>query len=376
MICKCPNCSGALTYDPSIEKMTCPYCGEVFQVADIAAEVQEDAETMTCEIYGCTSCGAEIMVNDTEVSTFCAYCGQPTIVFNRVSRERKPDAIIPFKITKDEAISKIREKLEKGKFVPKEIKNFEEEKIRGIYVPYRAYDIYHYDKQKLSAYIESAKRKKEFIREAECNFHGIACDVSAQLNDEITLRLEPYDLKELKPFDIGYLSGFYADKYDVEEGKAREVALKRAKDFFDGQITEGIRSDSIKVLESSPKQEIIKSDYVLLPAWFMIFRYEDEAYTILVNGQTGETIGAVPVEKKKVWIQFAITAAIAIPICILLITYLVYAGAVQFTYLGAPILWIILYAIGASGFRSLSQGLKLTKDKQTEQFVRERRDEN
>ncbi|MBQ7925674.1 MAG: hypothetical protein IJ335_05200, partial [Lachnospiraceae bacterium] len=112
------------------------------------------------------------------------------------------------------------------------------------------------------------------------------------------------------------------------------------------------------------------------PAWFMIFRYKEEAYTILVNGQTGETIGTVPMEKKKVWTQFAITAVIAIPICILLAAYLVYAGAVPFTYLGAPILWMILYAIGAAGFRSLSQGLKLTKDKQTEQFVRERRDEN
>ena len=129
MICECPNCVAALIYDPSAEKMTCPYCGEVFEVEDVSVEALkelEESQAMTCDIYGCTACGAEIMVKDTEVSTFCAYCGQPTIVFNRVSKERKPDGIIPFKITRDEAIGRIRKWLAKGKFVPKEIKNFEE----------------------------------------------------------------------------------------------------------------------------------------------------------------------------------------------------------------------------------------------------------
>lgn len=374
MICKCPNCGGALTYDLTKEQMTCPYCGDMFQVADIAVKPQENSDVMTCDIYECTSCGAEIMVNDTEVSTFCAYCGQPTIVFSRVSKERKPDGIIPFMVTKNQAIEKIRDVFQKGYFVPEEIKNFEVDKIRGIYIPYRVYDIYHYDHQKLSAYVK--KTKKQFIREAECDFKGIACDASTQLTDEATLRLEPYDMKDVKPFEVGYLSGFYADKYDVNEDVSKETALKRAKDFFDEKITEGIYSDSIKVIESAPEQEIIKADYVLLPAWFMIFRYKEESYTILVNGQNGKTIGAVPVDKKKMWGRIAGITAVAWPICSFICAHYARTGAMDSIMLALIILWAISFIFGYTAIKAVSKNVKFTKDKQIELYARDRQEEN
>ncbi|MBQ7833489.1 MAG: hypothetical protein IJ336_07940, partial [Lachnospiraceae bacterium] len=127
MICKCPNCNGAVEYNPSDEKLTCPYCGDAFQVQDVIKEQEEETmsqEMMSLNIYACTSCGAEISVNSTEVSTYCAYCGQPTIVFSRVSEERKPKYILPFKVTKEQAVQKIRSKMRLGFFVPSEIKNF------------------------------------------------------------------------------------------------------------------------------------------------------------------------------------------------------------------------------------------------------------
>jgi len=374
MICECPNCVAALIYDPSAEKMTCPYCGEVFEVADVATEALEESQTMTCDIYGCTACGAEIMVKDTEVSTFCAYCGQPTIVFNRVSKERKPDGIIPFKITRDEALVRIREKLAQGKFVPRTIKNFEVEKIRGIYIPYRTYDIYHYDRQKLAVYVKDGANR-EYIREAECNFKRITCDVSTQLTDEATLRLEPYDFKELKPFEVGYLSGFYADKYDVEEENAKEVALKRAKDFFDEQIRRDVSGGSCKVLESCPRREIVKSEYVLLPAWFMIFRYRNETYTLIVNGQSGEVIGAVPIDKKKVFGAMAGVTVLAWPICSYICAALLKTAAMSTVVYGFVIIWLISFIFGYTALKSVSQNVKFTKDKRTELYARERQEE-
>ena len=219
------------------------------------------------------------------------------------------------------------------------------------------------------------KGKKEFIREAECNFKRITCDVSAQLTDEVTLRLEPYDFQELKPFEVGYLSGFYADKYDVMEENVREMALKRARDFFNRQIREGIYSDSIKVLESCLKQEIVKSEYVLLPAWFMIFRYRNEVYTIVVNGQTGELIGAVPVDKKKVWKSVAVVSALAWPICSLIYANLLKSAETNTVFLASVIVWLFSFIIGYVSVNSVSQNIKLTKNKETERYARERQEE-
>ena len=223
MIYKCPNCNGALEYNPITDRMECGFCGEGFILAEIEAtqerrehtydrqtgsqrviidgegshethsssagghsnavrqeEGQEgeidflaNVETMECKIYTCTSCGAELAINESEAATFCAYCGQPTVVFSRVAKELKPQSIVLFRIDKEQAVNGIREKLNKSFFVPKEIKNFSVDKVRGIYVPHWIYDIHYYDMQHWEVRNSDNKVTKSYEREAECMFKGL-----------------------------------------------------------------------------------------------------------------------------------------------------------------------------------------------------------
>ena len=176
MIYKCTNCDAALKYNPATRLLECDNCCSVFKVEDMTPYVEEEAsfktqsndsglyqdasddnEMMDCNIYSCTSCGAELAINGVEASTFCAYCGQPTIVFSRVSQQMKPSYIIPFQFERDQAEGAIREKLRKGFFIPKEIKNFEVERLRGIYIPFWMFDMYYHDKQVLKGRVKSGK---------------------------------------------------------------------------------------------------------------------------------------------------------------------------------------------------------------------------
>ena len=145
MILFCANCGKALVYNPEKRKMECPSCGSLYEADQIPEPETED--TMECNIYTCTACGAELAVNGVESSTFCAYCGQPTIVFSRVSSEIKPNYILPFSITKEQAVASIRNQLKKGFFISNEIKNFSVERVRGIYIPYWLFDIHYADSQ-------------------------------------------------------------------------------------------------------------------------------------------------------------------------------------------------------------------------------------
>lgn len=74
----------------------------------------------------CSNCAGKLIFN--QASTFCVYCGNPAIVFSRVSKEYRPDGIIPFKITKQEALAKIRKRFEKNPIVPKEFDEATNEK--------------------------------------------------------------------------------------------------------------------------------------------------------------------------------------------------------------------------------------------------------
>jgi len=375
MICKCPNCNGAVEYNPSDEKLTCPYCGDAFQVQDVVKEQEEETmsqEMMSLNIYACTSCGAEISVNSTEVSTYCAYCGQPTIIFSRVSKERKPKYIIPFKVTKEQAVQKIRSKMRLGFFVPSEIKNFKVEMLRGIYVPYQLYNIYYYDHQTLQG--EVKEQKRYFVREAECEFKGIPCDASMRLKDDLTQCLEPYDLRELKPFDPAYLSGFYADKASVGENSLRNVAMKRAKEMFDEQVKDSIKADKIQMCKGNRKCEVRNTDYVMLPVWFLMFRYKGDSYTMLVNGQTGKTVGTVPAEKKKLWIMFGILvpfmSLLGIGLCGLLKSWDAFELVLYYGWL----VWLMLFGIGWGIFENVEKKIKRTRNRDMGMFVKKRQD--
>lgn len=215
MIYKCPNCNGALEYNPAEDKMQCSHCGNAYFVWELdenaveyhenvpsQSEIEEEKkidftkehtiydepEFIECKIYTCSTCGAELSVSDREVSTYCAYCGQPTIVYNRVDKTQKPKYILPFKITKEEAETAIRNKLKKGFFIPSEIKKFEAERITGIYIPYFLYDITFYQKMFIK------HNKTSDLVEADCNFVNVCQDASKSVEDDLSYGLEPFDL--------------------------------------------------------------------------------------------------------------------------------------------------------------------------------------
>ncbi len=451
MICKCPQCDGALEYNPISDKMECPFCGTDYdmmevmalqkhqdhrngnvykpfgaensansentsnsygggwesnpyaqrmedpneglhtldQPGEIAKEVEnklhdvavEEPETMEGNVYTCTSCGAELFINGVETATYCAYCGQPTVVFSRVSEELRPERIIPFSIQKEQAVAVIREKLSHGFFVPKAIKNFEVERVRGIYIPYFLFDAHYYDYQKLKGTVkyEQSSRTEHFIREAECDFHNLTCDASRMLNDETSQRLEPYDLNGLRPFEIGYLSGFYADRYDMNERTLKNVVRVRCKELFDNEMKMDIMAENAKILSSYPKFELQKAQYVLLPAWFMTFRYKNEPYTILVNGQTAKVVGAVPFTKDKLialFIAIAVVASILFSFLgmFLFNEYMLESSEFRI-HIMALVAIVAAYSTGIASYASVIKNIKLTKAKKTVSYVKDRQDE-
>lgn len=273
-------------------------------IAEAERELQEGSgrkaereyDSIKMRYVHCLSCGSKLAANNVEASSFCIYCGQATVVEDTVEDYPKPDYIIPFKIKKNEAERSIREHLNKGFFVPKEIKNFEVEDIRGIYIPYRLFDM----EFRASQYWKFDKRKEndrgyyEFF-DAKTVFRNLTVDASDNMNDDLSFRLEPYDLSELKEFDPKYLSGYYMDLFDAGSSEIREKASKKAERIFSEAARRKLTHKGELTLEkSTPEYNVLKTERALFPVWFLTFKYMGKQYTILVNGQTGKTVGAVP----------------------------------------------------------------------------------
>lgn len=130
MITQCKNCAGQLVFDPAKQMLVCDHCGsefkpEEFDVSEKIPLWEQKAESMNdvygtdskefmdCYVYTCHTCGGEVIINGSEASTKCIYCGSSTVVFNRISKHKRPKYIIPFKISKEDAVESIRQRFKR-----------------------------------------------------------------------------------------------------------------------------------------------------------------------------------------------------------------------------------------------------------------------
>lgn len=379
MVVRCPNCNASLVYNPTMNKMVCSHCNSVF---DNVEEPQRETDEMEYNLYCCTSCGAELMINDVESATYCAYCQQPTIVFDRVAKQKRPKYIIPFSVNKAQAEKLVREKVNKGFFIPNSVKNFKIDQLRGIYIPYQLVDIYYADSQVWKATVRSGKSSvtRYFYRQADHTFFQLSLDASKRLNDNSSQRLEPYHMQQLMPFNSMYLSGYYADCSDVAIEETKQVAFMRAKMLFDEAVKNTVNGSSQKLLQSAPQVDYKAIEYALLPAWFMVSYIDGKAHTIMVNGQTGKVVGAVPLEKKKIW-------AVGIPLSMLfgtisgIISAAISAGLAddddgagfKLLFFIVIVAFALLFA-GLSKFKSIKRSQELTTESAIKKFTAERTD--
>lgn len=364
---QCPACTGPLHYSESLGKLKCDYCGTEYEVAEIeamyakkeeqAVEAQKKAEKETeqnrkqqakaaeegwdtsdinddwgkdaagMKSYNCPSCGAELICDETTAATSCPYCGNPTVVPGQFSGVLKPDYVIPFKVSKKEAIEKLKMHYKGRPYLPKSFKdNNHIEEIQGVYVPFWMFDgkasgeasykattskVYEKGDEEITE-----TRHYEVSRAGSIGFEKIPVDASSKMPDDHMDSIEPYDYSGLKAFSTAYLPGFLADKYDVSVKDSQKRADTRCastlEDALRGTVT-GYDSCTLEHKQIDLKRG--KVHYALLPVWMLHTKWNGQDFLFAMNGQTGKMVGDLPTSKGKFWGLFA---AIAAPMTVVL----------------------------------------------------------
>ena len=302
----CRNCAGRLIFNPASQKLECATCGSSFRPEDVEdknADLQ--SKYYDTRVYTCSHCGAQVVTSDTESSTFCVYCGNPAIVFDRVSKEYRPDGLVPFQITKEQAIKYIRLRFLKNPIVPKEIKEkCVPENLRGIYIPYWIVNADYTEADYIRGEVKRGKSReiKYYSRAGNVKFRNIPIDGSNILNDDISRKLEPFYLEDAREFDEDYLNGFYSNTSDLDYFDLRASTAYRCHKLFEDEVVKSVKAQNVKVLDSVYWADIQDDPvYMMMPVWFFTFKFEGKPYTVLVNGQTGKVVGTMPWQKKKVY---------------------------------------------------------------------------
>lgn len=317
---RCPSCSATLPFNPDTQSWKCEYCGADYTLEDLEKfeKAYSKARTsMEVDEYSCPSCGAKIVTDENTAATFCVYCGSTAIIKSRLSDFLKPDYIIPFETTKEQAVDAFI-KAKKGKlFAPRAFGNKNQiEKITGVYIPFWRYSVSTSGRISGKAETVTTWRAGDYRytkrdtyrvrRDGEMKFFAVPVDGSKKFDDDIMDSIEPFMYEDVKDFSPSYLSGFLAEKYDVTSNEAYERAFTRIKNSFSDVLKNDITGYStVSIEEVNVNIKDGKEDYILLPVWMLNIKYNEKMHMFAMNGQTGKMIGNIPVSWKKLLLWFA-----------------------------------------------------------------------
>ncbi len=335
---KCPYCGAELTFKPDQQKFGCDYCDSFFDEDEIArmydevnkmAEENADPSAQTLKdendysqfdssdftehtnLYACNSCGAQIIAEDTSAATFCYYCHNPVVLAGRLTGEYRPNYVIPFAYTREKALEDFKKWCKKRWFLPSDFKSKQQlEKMSGVYVPFwltsctanahlscigekrRSWTSGNYRITEISEF--SVRRSGSFP------FEKVPADGASKIEDALMNAIEPYNYKDIREFSMQYLSGFLAEKYDVQWEQVADLTKDRIHKGCTDKLMSTVNGySSTKAVSVNVAYANTRREYALLPVWFMNYHHGGKTYSFAMNGQTGKLAGTPPLDVKK-----------------------------------------------------------------------------
>lgn len=356
---KCERC-GSTEISLNVAKGTlrCHYCRHEWQEASAVEEFDLDTPISaldgitigsgsaalvpgTDEVvsFKCSACGAEVVI-DTEhaMQARCHWCRNTLSMNQQIPNGAVPDAVLPFSLPKDEAVGRISKFANSRKFFAhrKFLAEFTPENVIGVYLPYLIVDVnasmslQGMGEHKLRQYTVGSDNNKRTVYDAdvyqvarqfdlyvddltiESSSDKLNIDTSHNTNNIINT-IMPFDTKNIVRFDANYLSGFSSQRRDTNVDNVSDIVLRQTRDIGRHQMLPTLRHYDRGVRWEHEGFEVKGQRWVsaYLPVWLYSY-YEEKRngkkllHYIAVNGRTGETMGSIPINNRRLLIASAI----------------------------------------------------------------------
>lgn len=348
---KCPKCGATeISLNVSTGKLRCNFCRHEFEPEKIEG-LEENISNLSGQIIGsgaqdiiadtsdivtfkCSSCGASVVVDTASApQARCHWCRNTLSVNEQIPNGSIPDAILPFKLKKEEAENLIQSFVGKRKFYahPKFRKEFKTDNIMGVYFPYMVVDInaqanlYGKGEHLTRKYTRGTDNNATTYYDADVYFVERKFDIAItgltvesntsrldQSKDDNTNNvinsIMPFDTENCVKYDSNYLKGYTSEKRDINIDTLKPLVSEEAKDIARFKANETLMQYDRGVAWSDQKFDIKgeqwKSAY--LPVWLYSYQQIEGDKKILhyvaVNARTKETMGSVPIYMPKLFV--------------------------------------------------------------------------
>lgn len=356
MMWKCPNCGGSMRFNPSSQDFECEYCMSHFTEEELKAQAEilkekEEAVSVSQEmdgsgtegtkkaaeeefvqmVYTCPSCGAEIVTDETTAATRCFYCQNPVVLQGRLEGSYKPQKILPFAIDQAKAKAMFTDWIRKKRYVPSDFYSPEQIKnMTGVYFPYWLYSCQvdgklEADGRKIRTWqtgnIQYTETQTfQISRQGQMNIQNLTRNALKKADKQLVEGVMPFQEKQMKPFSMEYLTGFLAEKRDMEKEVFEDEVKEEVQIFAKNSLLNSVSGyNSVTPVVQQADIRNGTWEYALLPVWTLTYKGKQDGkiYYYVCNGQTGKISGKLPVDSKKLGILFL---EVFIPLFALLLT--------------------------------------------------------
>lgn len=343
----CTDCGAELTYAPGTSSLTCEYCGAENKIEtandqvreidfmEFLAQGEDSADKTEVVTVKCEKCAADTTFDPNQTAGSCAFCGAPLILDNATTHSIiKPESLLPFVVTRQEAFQNFRTWIKKLWFAPNNLSQYaqSEKKLTGMYLPYWTYDSdtnTNYTGMRGIDYTvtenytttengQTVTRTRSVTKtrwypvsgHVQNMFDDVLVVASNSLKKEYVEQLEPWNLQNLVNFDDKFLSGFRAESYQVNLKDGFEYAKQRMDPVIKSTIRSHIGGDRQRILTMHTSYSDITFKHILLPVYVSGYWFKNKLYQIMVNGTTGEVTG----ERPWSWIKITLAVLLALAV--------------------------------------------------------------
>ncbi len=345
---KCPSCGANLVYSPETRGLKCPYCGteEKLEQNNFCAEQdidrlfaeRRDEWSSETKVFRCSNCGATTVISRKELSKKCAFCGTDNIVELSDMSGMRPDAVLPFLLTKENAEDKLKGWAKRKTFAPGKFKkSVKAEQIFGNYSPSFTFDAdtvssyrgtlgrYYYTTHTVNGKTVRTQHIRYFPISGthRASFDDVLIQASDNIPQSTLDKLQPFDTNGSQKYSADYMYGFTATQYKKDGKECWKTARRLMYDEVKSRILAGYSYDVVSSFDVNMNCRNVTYKYVLLPLYVGHYTFNKKIYNFFVNGRNGKVAGKTPLSPVKVG---ALVLGIIAIIALLVYAFAQYGG--------------------------------------------------
>ncbi len=348
----CAACGAQAEWNPSKQKLVCPFCGTeapyavdaatgAIQEIDLVRTLREmpddlrgwQSETKSVQ---CRSCRAVMVFDAARVGQNCEFCGSPALVdYQEIKAPIRPQSLLPFKVSEAQVRESIRKWYASKWFAPNRFRGKAlVDTVHGVYIPFWTFDAqvhcpwwaeaghYYYTTE---TYRDNdgrtQTRQVQHVRWEPASgvvdhfFDDEPVPGTQGIDPGLLRAVEPFPTGDLVPYDTAFLSGFVVEHYQVVLIDAARRSQEQMQAKLEALCGSQVPGDTYRNLRIAPEYSGQTFKHVLVPVWLLAYTYGAKRFQVVVNGYTGVIAGQYP---KSVWkIVFAVLLVLVILLLVL-----------------------------------------------------------